>query len=416
MPFGAFEWLLALRYLRARRQEGFISVIAVFSFLGIMLGVATLIIVMSVMNGFRAELLGRILGLNGHLMIQAERSITLDDYARVTQVVGGLAHVRQANPMIEGQVMATANGQASGVMVRGLRQADIARETSIAKGMRAGSLADFSGEDAVVIGHRLARKLGLGVGDKLTLISPQITATPFGSVPRGRAYRITGIFDVGMFEYDSGFVFMPFEAAQIYFRLGDTAHAVEVRLDNPDQARRLAPEIMQALGPGYRYYDWQQANQQFFNALQVERNVMFLILTLIIVVAAFNIISSMIMLVKDKGRDIAILRTMGAARGSIMRVFVIAGASIGVVGTLSGFVLGLAFSMNIENIRQFIQSIIGTELFAAEIYFLTKLPARVDSGDVIAVVTMGLVLSFLATLYPSWRAARLDPVEALRYE
>jgi lipoprotein-releasing system permease protein len=416
MPFGAFEWLLALRYLRARRQEGFISVIAVFSFLGIMLGVATLIIVMSVMNGFRAELLGRILGLNGHLMIQNERTITMEDYAKVTQLVGGMAHVRQANPMIEGQVMATGNGQASGAMVRGLKQEDLSRETSIAKGMRVGSLKDFSGEDAVVIGHRLARKLSLGVGDRINLISPQITATPFGTVPRGRAYRIVGIFDVGMFEYDSSFIFMPFEAAQVYFRLGDQAHAVEVRLDNPDQARKLAPAIMQALGPGYRYYDWQQANQQFFNALQVERNVMFLILTLIIVVAAFNIISSMIMLVKDKGRDIAILRTMGAARGTILRVFVIAGASIGVVGTFFGFLLGLAFSTNIENIRQFIQGIIGTELFSAEIYFLTKLPARVDSGDVIATVVMGLVLSFLATLYPSWRAARLDPVEALRYE
>jgi len=416
MPFGAFEWLLALRYLRARRQEGFISVIAVFSFLGIMLGVATLIIVMSVMNGFRAELLGRILGLNGHLMIQNERTITMEDYAKVTQLVGGMAHVRQANPMIEGQVMATGNGQASGAMVRGLKQDDLARETSIAKGMRVGSLRDFSGEDAVVIGHRLARKLSLGVGDRINLISPQTTATPFGTVPRGRAYRIVGIFDVGMFEYDSSFIFMPFEAAQVYFRLGDQAHAVEVRLDNPDQARKLAPAIMQALGPGYRYYDWQQANQQFFNALQVERNVMFLILTLIIVVAAFNIISSMIMLVKDKGRDIAILRTMGAARGTILRVFVIAGASIGVVGTFFGFLLGLAFSTNIENIRQFIQGIIGTELFSAEIYFLTKLPARVDSGDVIATVVMGLVLSFLATLYPSWRAARLDPVEALRYE
>ncbi|MBP6818616.1 MAG: lipoprotein-releasing ABC transporter permease subunit [Ferrovibrio sp.] len=416
MPFGAFEWLLALRYLRARRQEGFISVIAVFSFLGIMLGVATLIIVMSVMNGFRAELVGRILGLNGHIMIQAERSVTLDDYARVAEKVGGLVHVIQANPMIEGQVMATANGQASGVMVRGIKQSDLSRETSIAKGMRQGSLKDFTGEDAVVIGHRLARKLGVTVGDKVTLISPQITATPFGTVPRGRAYQIAGIFDVGMFEYDSGFVFMPFEAAQVYFRLGDTAHAVEVRLDNPDQARRIGNEIIQALGPGYRYYDWQQANAHFVSALQVERNVMFLILTLIIVVAAFNIISSMIMLVKDKGRDIAILRTMGAARGSILRVFVIAGASIGVIGTFIGFLLGLGFATNIEHIRQFLQSLTGWQLFPAEIYYLSRLPAKVDSNEVVYVVLMGLALSFLATLYPSWRAARLDPVEALRYE
>ncbi|WP_428247076.1 lipoprotein-releasing ABC transporter permease subunit [Ferrovibrio sp.] len=416
MPFGAFEWLLALRYLRARRQEGFISVIAVFSFLGIMLGVATLIIVMSVMNGFRAELVGRILGLNGHIMIQSERSATLDDYGRVAEKVGGLVHVLQANPMIEGQVMATANGQASGAMVRGIKQSDLSRETSIAKGMRQGSLKDFTGEDAVVIGHRLARKLGVTVGDKITLISPQITATPFGTVPRGRAYQITGIFDVGMFEYDSGFVFMPFEAAQVYFRLGDTAHAVEVRLDNPDQARRIGNEIIQALGPGYRYYDWQQANAHFVSALQVERNVMFLILTLIIVVAAFNIISSMIMLVKDKGRDIAILRTMGAARGSILRVFVIAGASIGVIGTFFGFLLGLGFAANIEHIRQFLQSLTGWQLFPAEIYYLSRLPAKVDSNEVLYVVLMGLALSFLATLYPSWRAARLDPVEALRYE
>lgn len=416
MPFAAFEWMLALRYLRARRQEGFISVIAVFSFLGIMLGVATLIIVMSVMNGFRAELLGRILGLNGHIMVQAERTSTIPDFDRVVQIIGGLPHVVQANPMIEGQVMATGNGVGTGALVRGLRQADLARETSIARGIKAGSLRDFAGEDAVVIGHRLARKLGLAVGDRITLISPQVTATPFGTVPRSRAYQVVGVFDVGMFEYDSNFIFMPLEAAQTYFRLGDQAHAVEVRLDNPDRARMVGQEILRLLGPDYRQYDWQQANQHFFNALQVERNVMFLILTLIIVVAAFNIISSMIMLVKDKGRDIAILRTMGASRGAIMRVFVISGASIGVVGTGCGFALGLAFSLNIESIRQFIQALIGTDLFAAEIYFLSRLPAKVNSTEVVAVVVMGLVLSFLATLYPSWRAARLDPVEALRYE
>jgi len=416
MPFAAFEWMLAMRYLRARRQEGFISVIAIFSFLGIMLGVATLIIVMSVMNGFRAELLGRILGLNGHIMIQSERGNAIPDFDQVVRIVGGMAHVLQANPMVEGQVMATANTVATGAVVRGLRQADLARETSIARGIKQGTLNDFSGEDAVVLGHRLARKLGLSTGDRITLISPQVTATPFGTVPRSRAYRVVALFDVGMFEYDSNFIFMPLEAAQVYFRIGDQASAIEVRLDNPDRARDIGREIGRALGPDFRQYDWQQANQHFFNALQVERNVMFLILTLIIVVAAFNIISSMIMLVKDKGRDIAILRTMGTSRGTIMRVFVISGASIGVIGTACGFMLGLAFCLNIENIRQFIQSLIGTDLFAAEIYFLSRLPAKVDSGEVVAVVAIGLALSFLATIYPSWRAARLDPVEALRYE
>src|SRR5690606_28438363 len=382
MPFfSRLEWLLALRYLRARRQEGFISVIAVFSFLGIMLGVATLIIVMSVMNGFRAELMGRILGLNGHLTIHAEAGTSLRDFEFVTEAVAGMPGVVRANPIIEGQVMATANNTAAGVVVRGVRQEDLSAEGAVARGIVQGSLQDFT-EDGVAIGHRLARKLGLRLGDQLTLISPQSTATPFGTVPRLARYQIAAIFDVGMFEYDSSFVYMPMETAQVYFRMPDQASSVEVRLAEPEQARQAARQIGQRLGPQYRLYDWQQANAHFVNALEVERNVMFLILTLIIVVAAFNIISSMIMLVKDKGRDIAILRTMGTSRGTIMRVFVIAGASIGVLGTAAGFALGLAFSLNIERIRQALQSITGTELFSAEIYFLSKLPAKGYYTDV----------------------------------
>ena len=415
--FSTFERMVAMRYLRSRRQEGFISVIAWFSLLGIGLGVATLIIVMSVMNGFRYELLSRILGVNGHLSIYSDAGsgqplVNFDELAKRVQAVPGVVAV---TPTIEGQVMATANNQATGVLVRGLRAEDFAKRPILANNILTGNMADFQGTNAIVIGDKLARSLGVRVGDQVTLISPKGNVTAFGTVPRMKAYTVVALFSVGMYEYDSRFIYMPLEAAQVYFQVDNAVNYLDVMVDHPDNAR-LRGEAIRAATGARNIYDWQQSNSSFFTAIQVERNVMFLILTLIIVVAAFNIISSLIMLVKDKGRDIAILRTMGATRGMIMRIFLLSGASVGVIGTIFGFLLGLTFSLNIETIRQWVERLSGTNVFNAEIYFLSTLPAIVDPMEVAIVVGMGLSLSFLATIYPSWRAARLDPVEALRYE
>jgi len=404
-----------MRYLRARRQEGFISVIAWFSLMGIALGVATLIIVMSVMNGFRHELLGRILGLNGHITVMGPGNRMLNYDSEVVKLKG-LEGVVKVTPLIERQVMATANKIASGAVVRGIKKEDLMNRKIFADNIRRGSLEDFRGEDVVMIGTRMASKMRLSIGDKLKLISPNGQATAFGTIPRVKSYRVAALFEVGMFEYDSTFIFMPMPAAQMFFKLPDAVSSLEVFIDDPDKAPQMAMKMLSVIPRGGGLHDWQKVNASYFNALQVERNVMFLILTLIILVAAFNIISSMIMLVKDKGRDIAILRTMGATRGSVMRIFLLSGASVGLIGTSAGLGLGLAFTTNIESIRQWLQGLTGTDLFSAEIYFLSKLPAVVDPGEVAAIVTMGLALSFLATVYPSWRAARLDPAEALRYE
>ncbi len=414
-PFAPFEWMLSLRYLRARRKEGFISVIAGFSFLGIMLGVATLIIVMAVMNGFRQELLGKILGLNGHLLIQPLES-PLTDWDAVSDRVSKIPGVRLAAPIVEGQALASSPFNASGVLVRGVRAADLMKLTSVSKNIKQGTLDGFDQGQALAIGSRLAEQLSVRAGDNITLVAPRGAVTPMGTTPRIKAYKVAAVFEVGMSEYDSAFVFMPLTEAQAYFnRTGDVT-AIEVYTDDPDHIDTFRDLVTKAAARPIYMIDWRQRNATFFGALQVERNVMFLILTLIVLVAALNIVSGLIMLVKDKSSDIAILRTMGATQGSIMRVFLITGAAIGFVGTVVGFLLGTIVCLNIESIRHFLSWLTNTELFPPELYFLSKLPADMSVKETTAVVIMALGLSLLATLYPSWRAARLDPVEALRYE
>ena len=414
-PFSGFEWMIAGRYLRAKRQESFISVISGFSLIGIALGVATLITVMSVMNGFRAELLGRILGLNGHLIVQ---SITggVPDYDAAATRIRALPGVTGAIPIIEGTVLVNTETTSFGALVRGIELADLQRLTTVSSSLSQGSLDGFEGGDSVILGLRLAQRLGLVPGMTVTLVAPKGAVTPFGTTPRIKTYRVSGTFNVGMSEYDQTVIFMPLTEAQLFFGFTDVVGGIEVMVTDPDRVGELRTSVALAAGEYARVLDWQQMNSSLFGALIVERNVMFLILTMIILVAALNIVSGLIMLVKDQGGDIAILRTMGASQASVMRIFFIAGAAIGVIGTFSGVVLGIVFSANVENIRQFLSSAFGIGLFPPEIYFLSRMPSLIQVGDVVAVVAMALTLSFFATLYPSWRAARLDPVEALRYE
>jgi len=412
--FAPFEWMVALRYLRARRKEGYISVIAGFSFIGIMLGVATLIIVMAVMNGFRQELFDKMLGLNGHVVVHSLGEFT--DYDEIASRIRDIDGVKYALPLVEGQVLISTPMTSSGALVRGLRESDLKSLKAISSNVNFGTLDGFDQRPGLALGSRMASTLNVKVGDEVSILTPRGPSTALGTAPRVKRYPVAAIFEIGMSEYDASILFMPLKEAQRYFSQPDTVTVLEVVLDSPDEVAELAPKIVTAGGPTIYVTDWRQRNATFFTALQVERNVMFLILALIVLVAALNIISGLIMLVKDKGRDIAILRTMGTTRGAIMRIFFITGASIGVVGTVAGFLLGVLVCINIDRIRGLIAWLTDTELFPAELYYLSQLPADMDTGETVTVLIMALVLSVLATVYPSWRASRLDPVEALRYE
>jgi lipoprotein-releasing system permease protein len=414
-PFSAFEWMIALRYLRARRAHGSISVIAGFSFLGIVLGVAALIVVMAVMNGFRHDLLDKMIGLNGHMFLQGVET-PLTDYEAVTERVSKVPGVALAMPLVEGQAFASSPFGSSGALVRGVREADLRRLPGVGAHITQGTLDGFDVGQGVAIGAKLADHLSLRVGDKITLIAPHGAQTPFGVTPRMKAYTVAAVFQIGMAAFDGTFVFMPLAEGQAYFNLDGQANVIEVYLDDPDRIDAMRPLITAAEQRPMIDTDWRQNDRGLIDVLAVESNVMFAILSLIVLVAALNIISGMIMLVQDKARAIAVLRTMGATRGAILRIFLITGATIGVVGTFCGLGLGLLVGHNVEPIRKGLSYILGVNLFPSEFYYLSELPSRIETHDVVAVVVMALLLSIGATIYPSWRAARLDPVEALRYE
>jgi len=418
-PFGLWERMLAGRYLRAKRKQGGVALISIISFVGILLAVATLIIVMSVMNGFRSELLGRILGFQGHVFVTGG---VLDgmERDRAAAAILKVPGVTQAAPIIEAQAIAIGPSQITGALVRGIGPKDL-RETKLVSGnITQGSLKGFGdgefGGDVLVLGERLAQQLGVKPGDNITLISPAGGATAFGGTPLQKVYTVGATFSVGMSQYDQAYIYMPLAQAQLFFGREDTADAIEVRVVDPDKAGKMKAAINQAAGPGAIVNDWTQRDSSFWGALKVERNVMRLILMLVVAIAAMNIISGLVMLVKNKGRDIAILRTMGAGQGSILRIFFMAGAGVGVAGTVAGLIIGALFCTFIGEIQALVEYVTGQAVFSSDVYYLSRIPAKIDWAEVALIVGWALGVSFLATLPPSWRASRLDPVEALRYE
>lgn len=415
--FNAFERKVAMRYLRARRGERFVSVIAIFSLVGISLGVATLIIVMSVMNGFRQELLAQILGLNGDVSVYSAGA-PLTNYDEMATKIRTIKGVTAAFPIVQGEVLLSGpQGGTAGGIARGITPEGLQSLPTVASHVVAGSLADLTGDGVIAIGGSLAQQFNITLGQNITLILPQGKATIIGTIPSIQSFRVVAIFQTGMQQYDSSFVFLPLGAAQTLFQQPGAATQIQIFVTDPDHDEGVKAALRDAFpNTPLNIQDWRQNNDSFLAAVTVEGNVMFLILTLIILVAAFNVISSLIMMVKDKARDIAILRTMGASSAAILRIFLMCGASVGVLGTIIGFVLGVVFCAYIEPIKEFVAHITGAKLFDPTVYYLESLPAKLDWNQVFLVLVMSLVLSLLATIYPSWRAAKIDPIEALRVE
>ncbi len=416
--FGPFERAVAGRYLRARKGERFVSIIAIFSLVGIALGVATLIVVTSVMSGFQAELVSRFLGVNGHVTIEAYAGQKIEGYEDLTKKIRALPGVASAQAVLDGQVLLSTETNASrGGMVRGISQADLRSLHRISDNILAGDLNDFVGDNALAVGVSFAESYRIRIGDLVTLISPQGAATAFGTIPRVRAYKVVAIFDAGLAEYNTSVVFLPLEAAQVFFQKMNAVTQIEIRADDANNVERLVPLLSPLLaGRQVQMRDWRHANDVIISVLQVQKDTMFIVLGMIVLVAAFNVVSSLIMLVKDKRADIAVLRTIGASAGAVQRIFLMCGAFVGITGTLIGTIIGVAVCWNIVGIQRVIERMTGGQVFDSSVFMLSTLPDSVDWGDVARVVGLGLALSILATLYPSWRAARTDPVEALRHE
>ena len=414
--FNQTEQMIAFRYIKSRRVEGFISIAAWFSLIGIMLGVATLIVVMSVMNGFRTELVDRILGINGHLVVYEKNEPYVSNYNQIINKISDIKNVIAVTPHLEGQALAKSKSIVSGVIIRGVNWSDLAAKKLLWKSLTQLTIDNYKNNKDIIIGYRLAQRLNVNVGDFISLISPNGMETALGILPIKQNFKIGGFFDIGMYEYDNNFIFIPWKKAELFFSTKNIAHGIEIFLKDEKFTSSVSSNIKNKLGNELLVIDWKKRNSAFMSALAVEKNVMFIILSLIILVAAFNIISSMIMLVQTKKSDIALMRTMGASKYVIIRIFVLTGSIIGLLGTFAGTILGVVISSNIEAIRNFLTTILGSELFSAEIYFLSKLPSDIYINEVIMVICVSIFLTLFASIFPAWKASRISPAEALRYE